>query len=131
VGVVGHVIHCLILEGFVGHALMVHGWMVHGKNLVNFFCGFWWDGVFYTRNVLAIRVPNISNSAKIGWSSNHNVTDREIYILCLLRWDRIGPFQYLHWSKIEQKQHSSWIDIELLFVNKCVWIINIDFLGLV
>ncbi len=70
------------------------GWF-HGKKLVNSFCGFWWDGDFYTPNVLAIRVPNISDSAKIGLYSNHNVTDREIYILCLLRWVIIEPFQYL------------------------------------
>jgi len=27
-GVVGHVICCLILEGFLGHALTINGWMV-------------------------------------------------------------------------------------------------------
>jgi hypothetical protein len=87
--------------------------------------------VISTPNVLAIYVPNISNSAKIGRSSNHNVTDKEIYILCLLRcWTFPIPFIGQKLSK-SNSTSSSWLDIELLFVNKCVWIINIDFLGLV
>jgi hypothetical protein len=77
VGVIGQAIHSSIFEGFMGHALMVHGWLVPWQGLVNSFYGFWLYDDLCTPNV-AIHVANIFNNAKISQSNNHNINNNQI-----------------------------------------------------
>ncbi len=61
----------------------------HGKRLVKKICDFWWDGDLCIPNFVAIHVANISNSAKINRSNHHNITNKQIFSSCLLKWVKI------------------------------------------
>jgi hypothetical protein len=48
----------------------------HGKRLVKKNCDFWWDGDFCIPNFVVVHVANISNSAKVSESNNHNIANK-------------------------------------------------------